>query len=249
MEEYIINPQIEYDIVELPSRGIYYPNRKKSVKVTYLTASDENILASPSLVQNNSAINEILKRKIADKDVNIEELVEEDKEAILIFLRNTAFGSSYTLKVIDPKTKIPFETKVDLAALKIKDFNLEEDANGEYRYYLEKSKVDITFNFLNKKQLDEIDRIRENWKGVGVAPVITKELEFMIKSVGGIREPMSILHFIEKMPILDSQNFRKFVKANKPGLDLKQRVITPSGEEIEVEIGLGVEFFLPFFGI
>lgn len=249
MEDYIINPQIEYDIVELPSRGIYYPNKKKSVKVTYLTASDENILASPSLVQNSSAINEILKRKIADKDINIEELVEEDKEAILIFLRNTAFGSSYTLKFTDPKTKLPFETKVDLSTLKIKDFNLVEDVNGEYKYYLEKSKVDITFKFLTRKQLDEIDRIRENWNGIGVAPVVTKELEFMIKSVGGIRDPMDILHFIEKMPILDSQNFRKFVRTNKPGLDLKQRVITPSGEEIEVEIGLGVEFFRPFFGI
>jgi hypothetical protein len=249
MEDYIINPQIEYDIVELPSRGIYYPNRKKSVKVSYLTASDENILASPGLIQNSSAINEILKRKIGDKDINIDDLVEEDKEAILVFLRNTAFGTSYTLKITDPKTKLPFETKIDLSTLKIKDFNLEEDTNGEYKYYLEKSKVDITFKFLNKKQLTDIEKIRENWNGIGVAPVVTKELEFLIKSVGGIRDPMDILHFIEKLPILDSQNFRKYVKTNKPGLDLKQRVITPSGEEIEVEIGLGVEFFRPFFGI
>ena len=51
------------------------------------------------------------------------------------------------------------------------------------------------------------------------------------------------------MPITDSQDFRKFVKQNTPGLDLTQEVKTPSGEVIQVEIGFGVEFFRPFYGI
>jgi hypothetical protein len=249
MEEYGIDPTIEYDIVELPSRGIYYPNRKKSVKVTYLTAVDENILSSPNLVQTNSVITEILKRKVADKDILVEDLVEEDREAILVFLRNTAFGSEYTLNLIDPKTKKPFSVNIDLSTLKMKEFNLVEDVNHEYRYFLEKSKIDITFNFLNKQQEDEIDKIKASWNGVGVAPIITKQLEFMIKSVGGVRDQMQIRNFIEKMPIIDSQKFRKFVNENKPGLDLKQEVTTPSGENIQVEVGFGVEFFRPWYGI
>ena len=44
MEEYKIDPTISYDVVELPSRGIHYENKKKSLRVSYLTASDENIL-------------------------------------------------------------------------------------------------------------------------------------------------------------------------------------------------------------
>jgi hypothetical protein len=51
------------------------------------------------------------------------------------------------------------------------------------------------------------------------------------------------------MPIIDSQKFRKFVNENKPGLDLKQEVTTPSGENIQVEVGFGVEFFRPWYGI
>ena len=46
MEQYIIDPTISYDVVELPSRGIYYQNKKKSLRVAYLTASDENILSA-----------------------------------------------------------------------------------------------------------------------------------------------------------------------------------------------------------
>ena len=43
-----ITPNIPYDIVELPSQGVFYNNKKKTLKVAYLTAADENILTSPS---------------------------------------------------------------------------------------------------------------------------------------------------------------------------------------------------------
>jgi hypothetical protein len=113
----------------------------------------------------------------------------------------------------------------------------------------EKSKLDITFNFLNKKQEKELDQIRDSWNGNGVAPIITKQLEMMIKSVAGNKDLMNIRNFIENMPIKDSQDFRKFINENKPGLDLTQTAITPSGDTIQVEIGFGVEFFRPFYGL
>jgi hypothetical protein len=249
MEEYRIDPTIAYDVVELPSRGIHYTSKKKSLKVAYLTATDENILSSPNLIATNSVVPELLKRKILDRDISIEELVSEDKEAILIFLRNTAFGSLYNISATDPKTDKEFTFEIDLSSIKIKDFNLTEDVNGDYPYHMNKSKVDITFRFLTQKQEDEIDKIRESWNGIGIAPIKTKELEFMIKSINGNREQMNIRNFIENLPITDSQEFRKFVKENKPGLDLTQTATTPSGDTIQVNIGFGVEFFRPFYGI
>ena len=249
MEEYRIDPTIAFDVVELPSRGIHYTSKKKSLKVAYLTATDENILSSPNLIATNSVVPELLKRKILDRDISIEELVSEDKEAILIFLRNTAFGSLYNISATDPKTDKEFTFEIDLSSIKIKDFNLTEDVNGDYPYHMNKSKVDITFRFLTQKQEDEIDKIRESWNGIGIAPIKTKELEFMIKSINGNREQMNIRNFIENLPITDSQEFRKFVKENKPGLDLTQTATTPSGDTIQVNIGFGVEFFRPFYGI
>ena len=148
MEQYVVDPTIAYDVVELPSRGIFYPNKKKSVKVSYLTASDENILSSPNLLQTNTVIDELLKRKVLDKDVNVDELVDEDRQAILIFLRNTAFGTEYSVTLTDPKTNEEFKVDIDLSVLKVKDFNLIPDANGEFKYFMEKSKVDVTFKFL-----------------------------------------------------------------------------------------------------
>ena len=249
MDEYRIDPTIAYDVVELPTKGIYYKNKKKSVRVAYLTAADENILSSQNLIASGKVVDELLKRKIIDKDLSVEDIVEEDRQAVLIFLRNTAFGSDYTITANDPKTNEQFTVDMDLSQLKVKDFTLEEDVNGEYSFFMEKSKANITFQFLTMKQEKEIDEIRKSWNGVGVAPIITKQLEFMIKSVGGNKEQMSIRQFIESLPIKDSQDFRKYVSENKPGLDLSQPVTTPSGDSVQIEVGFGVEFFRPFYGL
>ena len=249
MEEFRIDPTIAYDVVELPSKGIHYQNKKKSLRVAYLTAADENILSSPNLVATNTVVDELLKRKILDKDINIDDIVDEDRQAILIFLRNTAFGSEYKITTSDPKTGEPFTFEIDLSTLKIKDFNLPEDTNGEYSYFMEKSKVGVTFKFISQKQENDLEQIKVSWNGNGVAPVVTKRLEMMIKSVQGNKDQMNIRNFIENLPIKDSQDFRKFINENKPGLDLTQTAITPSGDTIQVEIGFGVEFFRPFYGL
>jgi len=249
METYNIDPTISYDVIELPSQGIHYSNKKKSLRIAYLTAADENILSSPSLIASSKVTEELIKRKILDKDFPIDELVEEDKQAILIFLRNTAFGSEYKITTTDPVTNKEFSFEVDLSSLKIKEFKLKEDNNGEFSFFLEKSKVDITFKFLTQKQEKEIQDIGDSWNGVGVAPIVTKQLEFMIKSVKGNRDPMVIRNFVDNLPIKDSQDFKKYVRENKPGLDLTQKVKAPSGEEVQIEIGFGVEFFRPFYGI
>jgi hypothetical protein len=250
MEEMRIDPSIAYDVVELPSRGIHYPGNKKSVRVAYLTAADENILSSPSLVAQRMVIEELLKRKILDRDLSVEEIVEEDRQAILIFLRNTAFGTEYTITATDPKTNETFQTKIDLGTIRMKDFTLRPNENGEYEYFLPKTKAPITFNFLNQIQEEKLVDMEKSWEGEGIPPVKTKKLEMMIKSVDGIKDPMQIRSFIhDKMPIKDSQDFQKFVEDNKPGLDLSQEVETPSKEIIRVKIGFGVEFFRPFYGI
>ena len=61
-----INPMVAYDVVSLPSQGVHYSNGKKTLRVAYLTAADENILMSPNLIQSETVVDELLKRKIVD---------------------------------------------------------------------------------------------------------------------------------------------------------------------------------------
>ena len=49
MEQSLINAgqenfSLPHDVVQLPTGGIFYKHKKKSLKVGYLTANDENIL-------------------------------------------------------------------------------------------------------------------------------------------------------------------------------------------------------------
>lgn len=248
MEEFRIDPTIQYDVVPLPSQGIYYQNGKKSVRVAYLTAADENILLSPNLMQNDGVIDELLKRKILDRDLPIEELVNDDRQAILIFLRSAAFGTEYNIPLIDPKTKLPFDGKIDLSVLKVKDFTLVADENGEYDYFFKISNKKAKFKFLNVAQENELEKIK-NDKSIDVTPSNTKRLEMLIKSIDGNRELMSIYQFIQTMPIKDSLEFKRFVNENKPGINLIVDVKAPSGEKVPVLVDFGVEFFRPFYGI
>ena len=116
---------LPYDVVTLPSQGIFYKNKKTSIKITYLNASDENLLASPALQDSGDLVDTLLSRKILDKDISVNDMPECDKEAILIFLRNTAFGTDYSIKLTDPKTKEEFDHTIDLSILKTKEINVD----------------------------------------------------------------------------------------------------------------------------
>jgi hypothetical protein len=244
------NPNLSYDVVEAPSRGVTYPSKKSSFRVSHLTASDENILTAPNFINNPKIIDELLSRKVMDKDIDIEDIVEVDRQAILIFLRNTAFGTEYSVKLVDPKTKMEFKYDFDLSTVKVKDFVLVPDSKNEFTYRLPKTGYTLTFQFLTRKQHLEIMKIQDEWKQTNVSPpVVTRELEYMIKSVDGERDPITLLNFINNLPISDSKSFRKFVNDNKPMLDLEQVAIAPSGEEVKFNLGFGVEFFRPFIGL
>ncbi len=109
------NFTLPHDVVPLPSQGTFYKNKKKSVKVGYLTASDENILLSGG----EDITTNLIRTKLYEPDIRVEDLLEGDVEAILVFLRNTSFGPEMTLNVTDPTTRKTFETTVVLDELSV----------------------------------------------------------------------------------------------------------------------------------
>lgn len=239
---------IPYDVVPLPSKGMFYRNKLESVKVTYLTAADENLLSSPNIVESGNIIDELLRRKILGNDVNIAEMLECDKQAVLIFLRNTAFGAQYEFTLTDPKTKQTFNHTHDLSSVSMKEFNLTTDEKGEFTYTLPVTNKVVKFKFLSSTQETELSNIDSQYEG-RISPKITRRLEYLIQEIEGERDKGNLAQMIQSMPIKDSQGFRNYVKDNEPGLDLKVTVRAPSGEDVTTSVVLGAHFFRPFFGI
>ena len=157
------NPMASYDIIPLPSKGECYPNKRGRIAVSYLTAMDENIIVSPNLYRDNMVLDVILKEKLRDPEIDPDDLLDGDRDAIILFLRSSAYGNMYSVSTTDPVTKEPFETQIDLSKIKYKDFTLTGDENGWFDFQMPISKDEIKFRFLTHKdyvnltKLDEIE--------------------------------------------------------------------------------------------
>jgi hypothetical protein len=236
------NFSLPHDVVPLPSQGIFYKNKKKSIKVGYLTANDENIL----LAGGDDMTQNLLRSKIYEPDLRIEEMIEGDVEAILIFLRNTAFGPEMELTLTDPETKKPFQTKVMLDQLSIMQGQLPGE-DGTFITTLPKSQTTVKLKPLTYGEILENQRIINSYPQGRVAPRATLRLQKEIIEANGTTDKGEIAKLIDQMPIADSKHIRQFMDDNEPRLDMRRVVIAPSGEKLTVNVGFGVDFFRPFF--
>jgi hypothetical protein len=236
------NFTLPHDVVPLPTQGVFYKNKKKSIKVGYLTANDENIL----MAAGNDMTQTLLRSKIYEPDIRIEDLMEGDVEALLIFLRNTAFGPEMELNLTDPNTKKPFKTTVKLDELDITK-GQQPSEDGTFITTLPKSQTTVKLKPMTYGEILEIQRMAETYPEGRTAPKVTWRLNKQIVEVNGITDRGEIVKFIDQMPIADSKYIRKFLDDNEPKLDLKKTVVAPSGEKLTVNVGFGVDFFRPFF--
>jgi hypothetical protein len=236
------NFSLPHDVVPLPTQGVFYKNKKKSLKVGYLTANDENIL----MAGGNDMTQTLLRSKIYEPDVRVEDLMEGDVEAILIFLRNTAFGPEMELNLTDPVTKKPFKGNVRLDELDItKGQQPLED--GTFITTLPKSQTTVKLKPMTYGEILDVQKMAESYPQGRTAPKITWRLNKQIIEINGVTDRSEISKFIDQMPIADSKYIRKFMDDNEPRLDLTRTVIAPSGEKLTVNVGFGVDFFRPFF--
>ena len=148
-----------YDFVNLPSKGLCYKNRLDKVKVAYLTAYDENMILAPSLYKEGTFLEYLLEAKILD-EVNVQDMLPGDRDAIVLWLRANGYGNGYPLVITDPKTGTDFEVEYDLSQIKFKEFNLNPDDNGYFEFTLPVSKDVIKFKFLTINDLKFLTKLK-----------------------------------------------------------------------------------------
>lgn len=242
---------LPHDVIQLPSGGIFYKSKKKSIKVGYLTATDENILAEIDYKKSiqESIVLPLLRNKIYERDIRPDELMDGDIEAILLFLRNTSFGPEYKVSAIDPITDEKFVVNLILDELNIKKTQVQPNEEGLLETQLPVSKKRVKLKLLNLSDKIEMNKVIESYPSNRTQPTITTKLIFHIVELEGDRDKTKISTFVQSMPIGDSKYIRRFVIDNEPRLDLSKEVIAPSGEKVVVDITFGVEFFRPFLSV
>lgn len=242
-----------HDVIELPSKGLFYKNKKSTVKVAYLTAADENILTSPNLIQSGKVLDHLLDRKVLDKDLRPSQMLASDRNAILFYLRATGYGEIYPVELEDPKTGLLFQHDIDISAFKPKEIKVIPDENGEISFTLPKLKKNVKFRYLTASEEEAIvkeDESRRKKLGVNtVSEILTKRLSAQITNVDGITDKGAIETFVMNMTPLDASMLRKFINENEPGLDLKINIEAPSGEFFFGELPITTKFLWPYLDI
>ena len=237
-----------YDVVELPSQGLLYKNKKSKVKVEYLTAMDESILTSPNISSGNKIISILLQRKVKDLGMEVNDLLVGDRTAIMIYLRVTAFGEEYKQMVYDPKKEKYVESIIDLTKLEQKKLTVKPNEDGEFEFVLPKSNKKVTFTLLTGKD-DEIVDLRDEEEqkrsSDGVSNKNLIRLEQQIKSIDGDRNKIMISNVLKKLPIIDSRSLRKYIDEITPGINFKTTARTQGGESLDTFLRFGVNFFWP----
>lgn len=171
--------EMSYDIIPLPSKGECYKSKIGTLPVAYLTAYDENVIINPNLYALNLVIDTLLKRKILNTNIDPDDLLEGDRDAIILFLRTSGYGNEYPLKVKDSEFNTEFRTTIDLSKLKYKPFTLKSDENGWFDFHLPVTGKNIKFRFLTHRDNVTLSKLED-----AEVPIIKKSrIEGMAKDL------------------------------------------------------------------
>ena len=154
------SPEAAFDVIPLPSKGEGYKDKIAKMSVAYLTAYDENMIVSPNLYRDNLILDYILQEKVLSKEIDPLDLLEGDRDAIILFLRASGYGNEYPITATDERTGKEFEAIVDLSKLTYKEFNLKGDSNGWFPFTLPVSGKEIKFRFPTHRDVVTLERMQ-----------------------------------------------------------------------------------------
>lgn len=249
------NFAVPTELVDLPSRGRFYPeghplHMAEAIEIKYMTAKDEDILTSPSLLKKGIAIDRFLSNIILNKRINVQTLLTGDKNAILVASRINGFGPDYTTKVTCPNCTTVSENTFDLDAVEAyhgddhEGHDIVPTDRGTFTIRLPKTKFEVEVRLLTNRDENELVSKMQSKKKVAYETNLTDQLRKIIVSINGVEDPQTIHRAIDVLPAYDSRYLRAAYLKVVPGLDMTQHFACPScGFEKEVDIPLTVDFF------
>ena len=245
------------EVVDLPSKGLLYPKdhplSSGQIEIKYMTAKEEDILTSRTLIQKGIVLDKLMESVIVQDGVQLDDLLLGDKNAIMIATRILGYGKDYSVELVDPDSGEKQKETFDLT--KIDDKEIDEklivNNRNEFDFDLPASKVKITFKLLTHKDEKEIDEelkaLKKFQKESGVTSEITTRLKKAILSVDGDQTLKRINEFVDhELLSRDSLALREYLREITPDVDMSFTFVSEAtGEETDMDIPLNVEFFWP----
>ena len=237
-----------YEIVKLPSRGLFYQSKISEVNVEYMTSKDEDLLTTPSLIENGTVLDILLKRKIKTHGITPDELLAGDRNAIILFLRSSSYGADYSVQVPDPRTGVLFKTTVDLLKLRYKEVSETPDQYGHFTVELPMRKKTVVFKLLTSGEDSQIFKKSEAIKEAyseEFSQYSTMKLKAHIIAIGDKTDRLYIDKFVDAMPALDALTIRRKIMDVSPDVDMNYEFSAKDGYKFKAQLSVGIDFFFP----
>ena len=247
------------EIIDLPSRGMLYPqghplHGKDTIEIKQMTAKEEDMLTSRSLLQKGVAIDRVLSSIIIDKSIAADTLLIGDRNALIIAARISAYGNDYNTKVTCPSCGTTQEYSFDLnsqnvySGENVQEFITEAPTDGTFTTKLPRTGLDIGFKILTgvdeRRLIEGVELDRKNKRNH--ERNVTRQLLNMIVSVNGNSTSEAINYVVENLPSVDVRHLRQAYKAASPNVDLTQHFeCNNCGHEQDLEVPLNADFFWP----
>lgn len=251
---------IPVEDVPLPSAGkVYHPDHplhlQETVQIRAMTAREEDILTSKALIKKGTVITELIRSCLIDKRIDPNDMILGDRNALMVALRITGYGSDYPVEIQCPSCGEKSKQKFNLGELPITRLTEEPIAQGSniFEVTMPKNKetdpdVKIRYKHLTGQDETNIAQMQERKKKQGMMSdnLVTQRYQHQIVAVNDINDKTKIQMFCQRMPTKYSLALRRAMDANEPGISMKQWITCPHcTTESEVSMPLGASFFWP----
>ena len=247
------------EFVSLPSQGRHYPSdhplfNQETVEIKQMTAKEEDILTSMTLIKNGVALERLLESIIVDKRIDPKTLLVGDRNAIVISARVSGYGNVYRTQITCPNCFTEQKYNFDLNEADVRTSehilnDLPEEVeitdSGHYSLTLPKSNLNVVLRLLNGKDENKLSISLKN-DNQGSQRLVTTQLEHMIMSVNGNTTQEAIQYVAHNLPSADSMFLRKIYKNIVPNINLNLGFECENCSHAEdMEVPLTAEFFWP----
>ena len=246
------------EFVDLPSAGRFYGtshplHNQETVEIRYMTAKDEDILTSQTLLRKGIALEKFLQNVIIDKSIDPGSLLIGDRNAILVAARITGYGAEYETKTVCPGCGAKYPFSFDLnqgnvyAGDDLEGLDTTLTKRGTFVVSLPFTKVKAEIRLLTGADETAIAQsLAKRKKASALESSLTRQLARCIVALNDDTDQNTIQRFAELMPAFDSRHIRKAIKAVTPNLDLTQDFqCSECNHEQEMEVPFTVDFFWP----
>jgi len=243
------------EVVDLPTKGRFYPeghplHNVQQVEIRYMTARDEEILNSKTLLQKGLALDKMLQGILVDKNIKIEDMYIGDRNAVVIAARITGYDSDYKTTVVCPVCSTRVAHTFNLLDIKTKPGaeDVEISNTGTFTITLPKTNTKVELKMLNGNDEKAMRMLSENKKkhNLPEAPLMD-QLKSIIVSIDGNSSRQFINDFVEqRMLAIQSSFVREEYARITPNLDMKQDFeCSACGTFLTIGIPLSTDFFWP----